>query len=81
MIPNIYLIGRALSGFFGGISCHQGALRTVFLILVQLGKETFIATGVVIACFIDVSRINVYAKDLLQLGDQLNYTMLGIAIT
>ncbi|WP_282080172.1 sulfite exporter TauE/SafE family protein [Aquimarina algiphila] len=71
--------GGALSGFFGGMSGHQGALRTAFLIRAQLSKEAFIATGVVIACFIDVSRIAVYAKDILELGNQLNYTMLGLA--
>jgi len=72
-------IGGALSGFFGGLSGHQGALRTAFLIKAKLSKEAFIATGVVIACFIDVSRISVYAKDIWRLGDQLDITMLGIA--
>ncbi len=69
-------VGGALSGFFGGLSGHQGALRTAFLIRAKLSKEAFIATGVVIACFIDISRISVYAKDIWQLGDQLNYPML-----
>ncbi len=69
-------LGGALSGFFGGLSGHQGALRTAFLIRAKLKKEAFIATGVVIACFIDISRISIYAKDLFKLGDQLNYYML-----
>ncbi|MBP2830594.1 sulfite exporter TauE/SafE family protein [Aquimarina sp. U1-2] len=69
-------VGGALSGFFGGLSGHQGALRTAFLIRARLSKEAFIATGVVIACFIDVSRISVYAKDIWQLGDRLNYSLL-----
>ncbi len=69
-------LGGALSGFFGGLSGHQGALRTAFLIRAKLSKEAFIATGVVIACFIDVSRITVYAKDLLKISDRLNYPLL-----
>ncbi|WP_103070696.1 sulfite exporter TauE/SafE family protein [Aquimarina sediminis] len=71
--------GGALSGFFGGLSGHQGALRTAFLIRAKLNKEAFIATGVVIACFIDISRITIYAKDLIKLGDKLNYPMLMVA--
>ncbi len=74
-------LGGALSGFFGGISGHQGALRTAFLIRAKLNKEAFIATGVVIACFIDVSRISVYAKDILQMGDKLDYPILITATT
>ncbi len=69
-------LGGVLSGFFGGLSGHQGALRTAFLIRAKLTKEAFIATGVVIACFIDVSRISIYAKDIWQLGDKLNYPLL-----
>lgn len=54
-------IGGVLSGFFGGLSGHQGALRSMFLIRAGLSKEAFIATGVVIACAIDVTRLSVYA--------------------
>ena len=32
-------IGGAISGFFGGLSGHQGALRTAFLVKYQLKKE------------------------------------------
>ncbi|PIR21476.1 MAG: hypothetical protein COV45_01640 [Deltaproteobacteria bacterium CG11_big_fil_rev_8_21_14_0_20_47_16] len=53
-------LGGLLSGFFGGLSGHQGALRSMFLIRAGLSKEMFIATGVVIACVIDVTRLSVY---------------------
>lgn len=56
--------GGLISGFFGGLSGHQGALRTVFLLRAGLSKEAFIATGVVIACLIDVSRLFVYWESL-----------------
>ena len=55
-------MGGVLSGFFGGMSGHQGALRTVFLLRCGLSKEGFIATGVVIACLIDTSRLFVYSE-------------------
>lgn len=53
--------GGLISGFFGGLSGHQGALRSAFLIKFPLTKEQFIATGIVIAMIIDVSRIGTYA--------------------
>jgi uncharacterized membrane protein YfcA len=42
------VIGGLLSGFFGGLSGNQGALRSAFLIKSNLSKEAFVATGIVI---------------------------------
>ena len=53
-------LGGALSGFFGGISGHQGALRTAFLIRAGLDKEVFIGTIVISAVIVDISRLIVY---------------------
>lgn len=53
-------VGGIISGFFGGLSGHQGAFRSAFLIKLGLTKEAFIASGVVIACIIDFTRISVY---------------------
>lgn len=53
-------IGGFISGFFGGLSGNQGALRSAFLLRYGLSKEVYIATGVVIACFIDVTRLSIY---------------------
>lgn len=55
------MAGGLLSGFFGGLSGHQGALRSAFLIRCGLSKESYIATGVVIACLIDFSRLFIYS--------------------
>jgi uncharacterized protein len=55
-------IGGVLSGFFGGLSGHQGALRSAFLIRYNLSKEAFIATGVIIACMVDITRLGIYAS-------------------
>jgi uncharacterized membrane protein YfcA len=53
-------LGGVLSGFFGGLSGHQGALRSAFLINVGLSKEVFIGTGVLSAVLVDVARLSVY---------------------
>lgn len=53
-------LGGLLSGFFGGLSGHQGALRSAFLVNCGLSKEVFIATGVAVACMVDLTRLPVY---------------------
>jgi uncharacterized protein len=55
-------LGGVLSGFFGGLSGHQGALRSMFLLRAGLDKNSFIATGIAAATLIDISRISVYGK-------------------
>lgn len=69
-------LGGFLSGFFGGLSGNQGALRTAFLIRANLTKEAFIATGVVIACLVDLSRLAVYSNQIIRFGNQLNYPLI-----
>ena len=65
-IPARYLpLGGALSGFFGGLSGNQGALRSAFLIRLGLSKEAFVATGVVSAVIVDASRLLVYGTGFL----------------
>jgi uncharacterized membrane protein YfcA len=70
---NYLPVGGLLSGFFGGLSGHQGALRSAFLIKCGLSKEAFIASGVAISCIVDVVRLGVYGAnyDFLSLGDRL----------
>lgn len=75
--PDKYIpMGGLLSGFFGGLSGHQGALRTAFLIRANLSKEAFIATGVLIAVLIDISRLAVYSVDILKVGHKIDYKLL-----
>lgn len=59
-------IGGALSGFFGGLSGNQGALRSAFLIKAGLSKEAFIGTAVVVSTFVDFTRLSVYATRFAQ---------------
>ncbi len=53
-------VGGILSGFFGGLSGNQGALRSTFLIKAGLSKQAFIGTGTVAAVIVDVARLLVY---------------------
>jgi uncharacterized membrane protein YfcA len=70
---NTLLLGGFISGFFGGLSGHQGALRSAFLIKLNLKKEIFIATGTAIACFVDITRMSVYAMTL-NFSEVVNHT-------
>jgi uncharacterized protein len=75
-------LGGALSGFFGGLSGMQGALRSMFLIRAGLTKEQFIGTGVVAAVIVDLSRIAVYGSALIsgQLAKLREAGILGLVI-
>ena len=69
-------IGGALSGFFGGLTGAQGALRSAFLIRAGLSKEAFIATTVVISSFVDFTRLGVYSTRILNLDLKENFPLL-----
>jgi len=77
---NLLLFGGFLSGFFGGLSGHQGALRSAFLIKVGLQKTAFIATGVSIAVIVDLVRISIYAINFKGSFYDLNFSILGISV-
>ena len=73
-------IGGALSGFFGGLSGHQGALRSAFLIKAGLSKEAFIGTACVVSTFVDFTRLGIYATRFSTSGltDNLTIVICGI---
>jgi uncharacterized membrane protein YfcA len=73
-------VGGVLSGFFGGLTGHQGALRSAFLLTYGLSKERFIATGVVIACVVDLVRIGVYGSQFWRELADADTGLLGAAI-
>jgi len=58
--PRYLPLGGLLSGFFGGLSGMQGALRSAFLVKSGLGKEAYVATGAAVAFAIDLARLSVY---------------------
>jgi len=70
------VLGGVLSGFFGGLSGIQGAIRSAFLIKSGLNKEAYIATGVVIACLVDLTRLSVYASRFTAANLHENLTLL-----
>lgn len=59
--PRWLPLGGILSGFFGGLSGNQGALRSAFLLKAGLSKEAFVATGIVSAVIVDIFRLIVYS--------------------
>ncbi|MCK9378081.1 MAG: sulfite exporter TauE/SafE family protein [Syntrophobacterales bacterium] len=79
--PARYLpLGGVLSGFFGGLSGHQGALRSPFLLRAGLSKESFIATGIVISLMVDIPRIIMYGVSLQGLHLAGNRTLLATVV-
>lgn len=58
--PKFIPLGGLVSGFFGGLSGLQGALRSMFLIRAGLTKDQFVGTTVSSAILVDISRIAVY---------------------
>lgn len=58
--PKHIPFGGALSGFFGGISGHQGAFRAAFLSKAGLTKEQFIGTSNAVSLIVDIARLTIY---------------------
>lgn len=69
-------IGGALSGFFGGISGMQGALRAPFLLHIGLTKQQFVGTTNVISTIVDVARLITYAVGFTWLVKSQDYQVL-----
>jgi uncharacterized membrane protein YfcA len=57
-------VGGLISGFFGGLSGNQGALRSAFLVKAGLSKEAYVGTSAVCAVVVDTTRIVVYGLAL-----------------
>jgi uncharacterized protein len=80
-VPLRYLpLGGLLTGFLGGLSGHQGALRSAFLLRAGLSKQQFIATGVLIAVAVDLSRLSVYVTRLREVSVSEYGTLLAVAV-
>ncbi|MBI2345992.1 MAG: sulfite exporter TauE/SafE family protein [Deltaproteobacteria bacterium] len=57
-------LGGMLSGFFGGLSGHQGAFRSAFLSKVDITPQAFVGTNAVIGLLVDSTRLFVYGTTL-----------------
>jgi uncharacterized membrane protein YfcA len=81
IIPLKWLsFGGLISGFFGGLSGHQGAARSAFLLKTQTSKNTYIATGVTIAIMVDINRLIIYGTSTISFTDKNISTALVVAI-
>ncbi|HCF06183.1 MAG TPA: hypothetical protein DEU72_08150 [Desulfomicrobiaceae bacterium] len=79
-LPAKYLpYGGMVSGFFGGLSGHQGAFRSMFLLKVGLDKESFVATGVVLAVMVDISRMLVYGLEIFENQQSIRWDLVIFA--
>lgn len=65
LAPKWLPLGGVISGFFGGLSGNQGALRSAFLLRAGLDKDAFVATGIVSAVIVDAARLLVYGAAFL----------------
>lgn len=61
-------LGGILSGFFGGFSGHQGALRFAFLTKVGIPPQSFVGTNALIGFLVDLARIAVYGSSFFLAG-------------
>lgn len=66
--PRLMPLGGLLTGFFGGLTGQQGAMRSMFLLRAGLSPEQFIATGVMIAIVVDLARLTTYAASFTASG-------------
>ena len=73
--PKWMPIGGIISGFFGGLSGHQGAFRSAFLVRLGLDPKAFIGTGSMIALLIDVTRLATYFN-----GDTLEHARANLPL-
>ena len=78
--PRLMPLGGLLSGFFGGLSGMQGALRAAFLARAGLTAESFVATSAVIACLVDITRLGVYAGKVAAVRSELDWPLLAAAV-
>lgn len=78
--PRFLPLGGVVSGFFGGLSGHQGAFRSAFLVRAGLGPASFVATGAAIALLIDVTRLSLYLPRLLALDWHGSGPIIGAAV-
>jgi uncharacterized membrane protein YfcA len=63
--PRWLPVGGALSGFLGGLSGHQGALRAAFLQPLGLPPQAWAGTQAALAVMVDAARLAVYGAAFL----------------
>jgi uncharacterized membrane protein YfcA len=69
-------VGGALSGFFGGLTGMQGALRAAFLVRAGLTRDQFVGTAAVVSTLVDLARLAVYTLGFSTLGRSADWDLL-----
>ena len=74
-------LGGLLSGFFGGLSGNQGAIRSAFLVKAGLSKEAYVGTGALCTVLVDTVRLAVYGLTfeshlVMEPGSQNSYAVM-----
>jgi uncharacterized protein len=72
--PSWLPLGGLVAGFFGGLSGHQGALRTAFLTPLGMAPREFTATQSVLGLMVDAARLVVYGATFLAAGRSASST-------
>lgn len=75
--PKFIPLGGALSGFFGGLTGMQGALRAPFLLRAGLTKDQFVGTTNVVSTAVDIVRLAVYIAGFTYLTKTHDYQALA----
>lgn len=73
------MFGGLISGFFGGLSGHQGALRSMFLISLNWSKAAYIATGTAVALLVDLTRIPLYLTRVTAIDNRAHLQLIVLA--
>lgn len=74
--PRFLSLGGVLSGFFGGLTGMQGALRAPFLLRANLTKDQFVGTTTVVSTAVDLARLLAYAIGFAYLAKVKDYSVL-----
>ena len=78
--PRILWLGGVFSGFFGGLSGQQGAIRSAFLMNHFEDKQVFIGTRAALAFIVDAVRIFTYAASFQLFLQHEIYLPMAIAL-
>jgi uncharacterized membrane protein YfcA len=79
--PRILWLGGIFSGFFGGLSGQQGAIRSAFLMNHFEDKQVFIGTRAALAFIVDAVRIFTYAASFQLFLQNEIYLPMALALT
>lgn len=78
--PRILWLGGVFSGFFGGLSGQQGAIRSAFLMNHFEDKQVFIGTRAALAFIVDAVRIFTYAASFQLFRQHEIYLPMAVAL-